>query len=303
MKGENSGNGAKFSMRAAKNWYDYGKTFAEQIDDWKQSKIPKHDTLIVGQTPEVLRKIGMAALPMTIDQTHVGYVLNGSYNADHPFSETEFKNLPDLIGDPVAITASRSHRDTSLVVVIEMKSTNGKQAIASVAVNRYGKMNQERIDAYAITSVHGRNNTISMIQQAAQDEANGNMSVFYWNKNKATTLPRRQELQLPKGPQAGPYIHKATMLMRTQGLQSPRGPQARPYIHSIRDAGSPVTPQILAQTETRQFRRWFGNSKAVNPDGMPKILYHQAGAEFYAFAPQTLGAKQDDSALLSGDAG
>ena len=93
------------------------------------------------------------------------------------------------------------------------------------------------------------------------------------------------------------------MLMRTLGLQLPKGPQAGPYIHSIRDAGSPVTPQILAQTETRQFRRWFGNSKAVNPDGTPKILYHQAGAEFYAFAPQTLGAKQDDSALLSGDAG
>ena len=256
-EGENSGNGAKFSMRAAKNWYDYGKTFAEQIDDWKQGKIPKYDTLIVGQTPEVLRKIGMAALPMTIDQKHLGYVLNGSYNADHPFSETEFKNLPELLNDLVAITASRSHRDTSMAVKIEMKNANGKQAIDSVAVNRYGKMNQEGIDAYAITSVHGRNNTITMMQQAMQEEANGNMSVFYWNKNKAT------------------------MLMRTQGLQLPKGPQAGPYIHSIRDAGSPVTPQILAQTETRQFRRWFGNSKAVNPDGTPKILYHQTGAEFF----------------------
>jgi hypothetical protein len=37
------------------------------------------------------------------------------------------------------------------------------------------------------------------------------------------------------------------------------------------------------QTETEQFKKWFGNSKVVNADGTPKIMYHGTRAQFSVF--------------------
>lgn len=40
---------------------------------------------------------------------------------------------------------------------------------------------------------------------------------------------------------------------------------------------------ISDQTETPEFRRWFGNSMVVNEDGSPKVMYHGTASEFWAF--------------------
>lgn len=51
--------------------YDFSKSFAEQIDDYINENFPRNDTLIVCPTPEVFRKIGLNALPMTYTQGHL----------------------------------------------------------------------------------------------------------------------------------------------------------------------------------------------------------------------------------------
>ncbi|MFR5795086.1 MAG: hypothetical protein ACLUI3_05645 [Christensenellales bacterium] len=39
----------------------------------------------------------------------------------------------------------------------------------------------------------------------------------------------------------------------------------------------------MEQTETRQFKRWFKDSKVVDEDGKPLIVYHGSDADFNAF--------------------
>ena len=63
--------------------YDYSKSFSQQIDDYKNGKIPEYDTLIVGKTPEVLKKIRFNDLPVTINQKHIEYMLKNTKDADH----------------------------------------------------------------------------------------------------------------------------------------------------------------------------------------------------------------------------
>lgn len=41
------------------------------------------------------------------------------------------------------------------------------------------------------------------------------------------------------------------------------------------------------QTETAAFKRWFGDSKVVDKDGMPLVVYHGTDARFTAFKPST----------------
>lgn len=45
-----------------------------------------------------------------------------------------------------------------------------------------------------------------------------------------------------------------------------------------------------AQTETEAFKRWFGDSKVVDADGNPKVMYHGTGKSFTEFKPRRAGA-------------
>jgi hypothetical protein len=46
-----------------------------------------------------------------------------------------------------------------------------------------------------------------------------------------------------------------------------------------------VDSENIAQTQTPEFKRWFGNSKVVNEDGSPKVLYHATAKDFKKFIP------------------
>ena len=242
--------------------YDYTKSFAQQIDDWMKGKIPKNDSLLIGKTPAIFQKIGFNALPMTINQTHVDYAINGTKNADHMIGADGLKQLPQALEHPVAVIASKTQGDTSVVALLPF-THNGNTVIAPVVIDGFARQNNVLIDSNAVTSVHGRKNAVTrLLADALDDYANGETSLFYWDKEKATTLLRKARVTMPK---SSVQIHSG-------------------YIASIRDAGSPVKPKMKNVTESVQFKRWFGNwignpekaSKIVNADGSPKIVYYKA---------------------------
>ena len=49
------------------------------------------------------------------------------------------------------------------------------------------------------------------------------------------------------------------------------------------------------QTETEEFKRWFGDSQVVNEDGTPKVVYHGADSEFYTFDKSQQGKNYADA--------
>ena len=54
------------------------------------------------------------------------------------------------------------------------------------------------------------------------------------------------------------------------------------------------------QTKTPAFKAWFGNSKVVNSDGTPKVVYHGTDTLFDKFDPHFLGAASDTSDAKAG---
>ncbi len=249
--------------------YDYTKSFAEQIEDYKNGIIPKYDTLLVGSTPKILQEIGFNALPVTINQRHIDYALNGTKNAEHFLGDELLKQLPEALKEPIAIISSKTKNNTSLVAMLELKHS-GEQIIVPVVIDGLGHQNGIIIDSNALTSVYGRNNSLKMLANAINDEANGNLfSVYYLNKNKATALLQGSRVTMPKMP-----------TIRNDG-----------FVHSITETNSPVKPKFENVTLTRQFKRWFGDwekspskaSKVVNEDGTPKIVYHGTDAKFSVF--------------------
>ncbi len=62
--------------------FEYMKSFKEQPEDLpdKDAKeLPGNDAPLIGETPEILRDIGLPALPLTIIQTHALYSIADTY--------------------------------------------------------------------------------------------------------------------------------------------------------------------------------------------------------------------------------
>lgn len=255
--------------------YDYSKSFADQIDDYKNGLLPVYDTFVVSETPKVWQDIGFNALPVTLNQTHVDYALNGTKDADHEISEADLKKLPEKIKEPIAIIQSQSNPSRA-VVFIEMTSKNGKNVVTPVEVDGYGKTNNLRIDSNALTSVFGKKNAANQLQTAIDNTVNGKTELFYWDKKRSLALLQGAGLQLPSGlPQDG-------------------------FVHSIREPGSLVKAKMDDVTNSLQFKRWFGDwkggkrnvSKVVNRDGSPRVVYHYTDADFEAFDTSKSGSNQ-----------
>lgn len=66
-------------------------------------------------------------------------------------------------------------------------------------------------------------------------------------------------------------------LMKDFGLPEVRGPK-----DAITGEGAMF--QSAPATETEAFRRWFGDSKVVDADGKPMVVYHGAGKDFESFS-------------------
>lgn len=259
------GNTVRYSKNLTK--YDYSKSFSEQIEDYKNGIIPKYDTLVVGKTPEVFTKIGLNPLPMTYGTGHLSDILKGNVQ-DHDFGEANLKQIPKALESPVAIFASSTRPDSSVVAILDL-SYNNKPMFAAVEIDGTGKLNGENIDSNAITTLHTRQNAANMLNKALAKESNGDVSVYYLDKNKAIQCLRSSGVQFPR------------VMSLVDG-----------YVHSIRDSGSPVNMKIENVTKTQQFKRWFGNwethpetsSKVVNTDGTPKVVYHGTNADFWTFS-------------------
>lgn len=69
----------------------------------------------------------------------------------------------------------------------------------------------------------------------------------------------------------------------------PGGP-AEGVRDDVRPAGPEVSYQRAGPVGSPAFKAWFGDSKVVNEDGSPKVMYHGTARDFTAFRPQQADA-------------
>lgn len=275
------GSGRQYSSEENDYWYT--KSFAEQLVAFQNGDLRGDDTLVIGTTPQVLKQIGLAALPMTINQKHIGDALNGTYKGtqaeimDHTFSLQELSTLPEKLANPIAIIQDKRNgkqrvSESNIDVFVEMKVASGKQVLAAVQVNGNGHINGIRIDSNKVATVHGNKDCVQRLIDAIADEQAGDTAVYYLNEEKTTKMLQSTGNPIPSG------------LSNLDGFN-----------HSISEPASPVKMRLTDATQSQQFKRWFGDwqnhpekaSKVVNADGTPKVVYHGTNAKFHTFDTET----------------
>lgn len=103
--------------------------------------------------------------------------------------------MPTALKKPIAIIASKTQNNTSLVAILSV-SHNGHQIIAPFYIDGFGTYNGVNIDSNAITSVYAKSNSITkLLKDAIDEEVNGKIGVFYWDKKEPSLFFHKKRSQ------------------------------------------------------------------------------------------------------------
>jgi hypothetical protein len=104
------------------------RTFSADLDALFRGEIDSQRMLRVGQTPAVLRQLGMPGRPLRISQRVVRKVVQGK----HAVPPNTLSQLPQLMADPVMVLDSAT-QDGDLVAVLDARDQDGHPLVAAVA--------------------------------------------------------------------------------------------------------------------------------------------------------------------------
>ena len=230
----------------------------------------KREPVFVCATPEILRKIGFTELPIMMNARHLrlNYYTaeefrenyGNLHKEDHAHGLHEaLKTLPKVLEHPLAVVVNMTEnaKPGSVVVITDM-DIGGKKVVVPVLIETVSNTNKGDIDSHLVLTVYDSKDWINtFLKPALEEEKKNRVGIFYFDEKKASRYSVLSK-------------NKKTI---TAG-----------YLHTIHDEGSPVKGNFKKQTETLQFKEWFGKSKVVDEEGKPLVVYHGSTADFTEFS-------------------
>ena len=230
----------------------------------------KREPVFVCTTPEIMRKIGFTALPIMMNARHLrlNYYTaeefrehyGNLHKEDHAHGLHEaLKTLPKVLEHPLAVVVNMTEnaKPGSVVVITDM-DIGGKKVVVPVLIETVSNTNKGDIDSHLVLTVYDSKDWINtFLKPALEEEKKNRVGIFYFDEKKASRYSVLSK-------------NKKTI---TAG-----------YLHTIHDEGSPVKGNFKKQTETLQFKEWFGKSKVVDEEGKPLVVYHGSTADFTEFS-------------------
>ena len=277
--------------------------FEKKVDEIEKNTYNSDDAVIMGITPNILQKIGLAPLPLAMTKNHIYSVAvsdtraksEGRYHKNTNYHNLGFDTVKDIynkISDPLmviahpdfAVNKNKSKDSTHKVVVLVDLSVDGKQVIAPITVDYQGMYNNTLIDVNLVATYFDKSNINDYIKEAIALETMGKTGFFYLDKKRTQNIFKKSGYQLPSQ-------------LKNSG--------SNVIIRPIDDV---VNKKINNITQSKQFIRWFGDwqnspakaSKVVDNNGEPLVLYHQTEKEFTTFDTKQKGSGEFDSEMPTG---
>lgn len=166
--------------------------FGQEVDACLEKKLDQTSAVWVGTVPEVLQQNGCGTMDLYITQKHLRNILQTSLQNRshyHNIELQQFKQLPELLNNPLAILQSKSHQG-SVIVVLDAQDRQNNPLIVPIRTDGYAFYQRKNVKANFILSVYGKRNVSAYIERSFQE--NG---VLFLDKNKSIELGRKS-LQL-----------------------------------------------------------------------------------------------------------
>lgn len=239
----------------------YMVPFDKAVDEAVSGNDKSSAPVFVDQTPEILQELGFAALPVMMGKRHlqlnyldekefkkrIGPMRHGEHA--HALGD-EIKKVKNALKQPLAVIANTgaTAKGDSVMVLTEINTKDGK-VVVPILVSSKAATASGNINAHIVLTMYGKKNWMKYYNDALNLEKSGKVGIFYVDTKKASSYTT---LSLP--------------VSRRKGGRTG-------FYHTIHDPGSPVKSKIKKNTETLQFKRWFGKSMMVDANGDPLVMY------------------------------
>lgn len=163
--------------------YSINREFEQEYDDW--DKINPRKVFTVGETSDVLQKLGFEKRPITWDASKIIKI-----QAKHPeMTDNVIKQVPNILENPIIVMHSKSAQ-TRLTMFGEVY-VDSKPILAVLELEPTGR-NGLKLDEIKIASAYGKDNAQNFIN---------NSDVLYVenDKKRVSNWEMRTGLQLPVG--------------------------------------------------------------------------------------------------------
>lgn len=163
--------------------YSINRNFEQEYDNW--NRINPRKVFTVGETSEILQKLGFKKCPITWDASKIIKI-----QAKHPeMTDNVIKQVPNILESPIIVMRSKSAQ-TRLTMFGEVY-VGSKPILAVLELEPTGR-NGLKLDEIKIASAYGKDNAQNFIN---------NSDVLYVenDKKRVSDWKKRTGLQLPVG--------------------------------------------------------------------------------------------------------
>ena len=271
----NARGGERFSIRNTQNmsWEDQirGALYGEKT-------IRRNDTLVAGTVSDLLVNDGVSQKPLAIPLSVLTKASSGK-DISHSIKKGKLAKLDSGIKNAPLVIVNPSRN--AIVYVTDIKQ-GGAPLLAAFNMNT----EFDGDDVHKATSIHLQIDVQSMLDNLPADA-----TIYVQNKNELAAVGATNNLR----------GLAANVKFISDGIVTQDG--ANVNGENIRKSSRSVQNAAENQTETENFKKWFGDrendpasaSKVVNADGTPKVVYHQTAEDFTIFEPRHQGAGTRDS--------
>jgi hypothetical protein len=114
-------------------------SFSNKLDDFVDGKLPVHEVILVGKTPNSLLVVGSQSDELIINQSTIQNCMNDEsiktkkHSEGHNLPMDILKQLPEAIRNPIAICNGSTAN--SVAVITELKNNNDKNVVVPIAID------------------------------------------------------------------------------------------------------------------------------------------------------------------------
>lgn len=248
-------------------------------EDIDRSKLGELKVLDIG---DVLDVVGFGGLPVYVHEAHA--IDDGRYN--HPLTKAQWKKMPQWLDNP-ALVLERT-KDGNITIIAPEKTKDGKAIVIGlkpeVSKDRFG--NQDRhLVLTAFPKDRGVMNIDSQIESGDIKPLYADTKIapaFYRGSglNYATqsnklrsynrSLKTDKDLVKYRASLSNSLPNNIPDTITVNGIQRP----------TLNSNGKPIHP---TREGIENFWRWFGDSKVVDEQGRPLVVYHGSKERFDIF--------------------
>lgn len=220
----------------------------------------KRSGATVLDSSDVLALLGYGEKPVRLAE---GKVIAGQYN--HGLMAEHWKQMPDWLENPVAVFDSETVPGRLVFVAPEL--VKGQPVVIVIEPNDQ----DGALDIHMLVNAYDKTGSRLPVARWAEDGL-----LRYLNKKESPAFSRASGLRLPS--RHDQVRGRSGKVFTESDLSKYRSAQGDARFSLRRD-----------QTATEAFRRWFGDSKVVDENGKPLVVYHGTARDFTEFKDSAQG--------------